>query len=222
VLEEHFRRTGRRVYLSAELPVYYPGERIIAPDVIAVVDVEPHQRQRWVVAHEGRGVDFALEITLGGDRKKDLQENVERFARLGIPEYFVLDLQRGRLHGWHLEPGRDAYVPLVPQAGRWPSQILGLELALEAGKLKFYLGAAVLLEAPELIGRLTGMVDTMVEREERLQRELEELRAASQAEVQRAHAEAQRAHAEAQRAQAEARRLAERLKALGDEPTEGT
>src|SRR5512138_1630435 len=53
-LREYFRRLGRKVYLSAELPVYYPGERMFAPDVIAVLDVEPHQRSSWVVSHEGR------------------------------------------------------------------------------------------------------------------------------------------------------------------------
>src|SRR5512138_552804 len=53
-LREYYRRLGRRVYLSAELPVYYPGERMFAPDVIAVLDVEPHQRSSWVVSHEGR------------------------------------------------------------------------------------------------------------------------------------------------------------------------
>ena len=33
-LDEHFRRTGRSVYLSSELPVYYPGETVFAPDLI--------------------------------------------------------------------------------------------------------------------------------------------------------------------------------------------
>ena len=41
VLEGFFSRTGRKVYLACELPVYYPGERMFAPDVIAVLGVEP-------------------------------------------------------------------------------------------------------------------------------------------------------------------------------------
>ncbi|MBS2016455.1 MAG: Uma2 family endonuclease [Deltaproteobacteria bacterium] len=85
-LGEFFRRIGRPVYLSSELPVYYPNERVFGPDLIAVLDVEPHERDRWVVSLEGKGVDLAFEVTLAGDAKKDLEENVARYARLGIPE----------------------------------------------------------------------------------------------------------------------------------------
>lgn len=45
-----FERMGRRVYLACELPVYYPGEPMFAPDVMAVTDVECHDRERWVVS----------------------------------------------------------------------------------------------------------------------------------------------------------------------------
>src|SRR5690606_32622624 len=63
-LGEHFRRIGRRLYLSSELPVYYPEERVFAPDVIAVLDVEPHERDRWLVSAEGKGIDLAIEIVV--------------------------------------------------------------------------------------------------------------------------------------------------------------
>ena len=49
-LDAYFRRIGRRVYLSSNLPVYYPGEPIFAPDLIAVLDVEPHERERGIGA----------------------------------------------------------------------------------------------------------------------------------------------------------------------------
>ncbi len=47
---------------------------------------------------EGRGPDFILEVLHLGDRKKDLVKNVERYARLGVEEYFVYDRSgcRGR------------------------------------------------------------------------------------------------------------------------------
>lgn len=44
-LDEFFRRRGRSVHLGSELPIYYPGEAVFAPDVIAVLDVEPHERE---------------------------------------------------------------------------------------------------------------------------------------------------------------------------------
>ena len=41
---------GRSCDLSSELAVYYPGEKRFVPDVLAVLDVEPHDRMKWVVA----------------------------------------------------------------------------------------------------------------------------------------------------------------------------
>ena len=57
---------------------------MFAPDLIAVLDVEQGERLHWVVAEEGKGIDLALEVTLRGSRKKDLEENVERYARTGM------------------------------------------------------------------------------------------------------------------------------------------
>jgi hypothetical protein len=68
-LDAFFRRTGRKVYLSSELAIYYPDEPRFAPDVIAVTDVEPHERMSWIVANEGKGLDFVLEVLVAGDRR---------------------------------------------------------------------------------------------------------------------------------------------------------
>src|SRR5262245_51107089 len=108
-LGRYFQRVGRRVYVSGELPVYYPNERVFCADVIAVLDVDPHLRDRWLVDVEGKGLDFALEVHVHGDRRKDMKKNVERYARLGIPEYFVFDRRRGNLHAFRL-PSPDARV----------------------------------------------------------------------------------------------------------------
>ncbi|MBN2196124.1 MAG: Uma2 family endonuclease [Polyangiaceae bacterium] len=194
-LGEFFRRAGRRVYLSAELPIYYPGERWFAPDLIAVLDVEPTPRDKWVVGDEGKGLDLALEITLHGDRKKDLTDNVERYARLGIPEYFVLDLLRSRIIGFRLDGSTKSYAPIVPQAGRWASRVLGLDLVVETGRVRFYAGSAPLLEADELIAGLSTMVDDLVAKEEALGAALEREQLRASAAEERARAEAQRARA---------------------------
>ncbi len=104
-LDGHFRRTGRKVYLSSEISVFYPGERRFAPDVLAVTDVEPHERMKWAVAREGKGLDFVLEVHVAGDRRKDEKTNVERYARLGIQEYFYFDRPSLRIVGWQLPAG---------------------------------------------------------------------------------------------------------------------
>ena len=159
VLGGFFSRIGCKLYLGSELPVYYPGEAMFAPDVIAVMDVEPHARMRWMVSAEGRGLDLALEIHVAGDRRKDLERNVERFARLGIREYFLFDRGRLKLSGWRLMgEGRRVYQPIIPQQGFYFSEVLGLELQLEGERLRFYLGRAPLPESDELITTLERMV----------------------------------------------------------------
>ena len=151
----HFRRLKRRVYLAAELPVYYPAERRFAPDLLAVFDVDSHERDKYVVSAEGKGLDIVFEVHVGGDRKKDAEVNVARYARLGIPEYFIYDRGAQRLFGFRLPvSGARKYVPIVPQQRRYQSQVLGLELAIEDEHLRFYLGNALLLESADLIERL--------------------------------------------------------------------
>jgi Uma2 family endonuclease len=211
VLGSYFSRIGRKVYLACELPIYYPGEPMFAPDVIAVVEVETHSRMSWVVSAEGKGVDLALEIHVAGERRKDLERNVERYARLGIREYFVFDRKRLRLMGWRLEEGRRSYRPLLPQHGFYPSQVLGLELQLEGERLRFYHGGAMLPEADEMIATLERMVEGVEQRRSELEQQLAE-EARLRAEEARLRAEETRLRAEETRLREDAeRRLAEVL-----------
>jgi hypothetical protein len=160
VLDGFFARVGRQVYVACELPIYYPGEPLFAPDVLAVLDVPTHERKSWVVKDEGKGLDLAMEILVSGSRRKDLEDNVVRYARLGITEYFVFDRARLRLHGYRLpEPGARTYQPLLPQGGRYASHVLGLDLRLEGTRLRFFSGTAAIPDASELIHSLEKMVD---------------------------------------------------------------
>jgi hypothetical protein len=43
-LQGYYKQQRRRVYVGMELPIYYPGERRFAPDVLVVLDVEAHLR----------------------------------------------------------------------------------------------------------------------------------------------------------------------------------
>jgi Putative restriction endonuclease len=183
-LDSFFRRDRRKIYISGNLAIYYPNERVFAPDVIAVLDVDLHDRQSWVVRTEGKGIDFAMEIHVAGDRVKDIKSNVERYARLGIHEYFVLDRGRLSLRGYRLDPARPhTYLPIVPQGGRFASGVLGLDLMIEGGGLRFYQTTAPLLDAEERIDRLAAAFNDALERvtnaEERatnLERQLDEQR----------------------------------------------
>jgi Uma2 family endonuclease len=210
-LDGFFRRAGRRIYLSSEIGVYYPGERRFSPDLLAVLDVEPHDRMTWVVDAEGKGLDFVLEVHVAGDWTKDHLANVDRFARLGIHEYFVFDRKQLQLQGHRLISRTRAYQRLLPQAGRFTSEVLGLDLTVEGTKLRFFAGTAPIDDADEQIARLGSMMnDVLAHKEEALQRaeELEEKLAAEQ----RLREEEQRLREEAERRLAEALAEIERLK----------
>jgi Uma2 family endonuclease len=199
----HFNSIGRPIYLAEEMAVLYPGEAVFTPDVLAVVDVvEPDDdpRMAWVVADEGKGLDLVIEVLHHGDRNKDLVANVERYASLGIPEYFVYDRLHQQIYGYRIPDARARrYQRIVPQFGRHASAVLGLDLAIQAGKLRFFYGQAELPGTTDLIGRLNSMVADLEARAEEAQAQL--LEAATQTEA--AQAQAQAAQAQAQAAQAQ-------------------
>ncbi|WP_245919784.1 Uma2 family endonuclease [Melittangium boletus] len=218
-LRGHFTRRRREVYLAAELPVYYPDERRFAPDLLAVLDAPVHERSKWMVSAEGKGLDFVLEVHVGGDRRKDARRNVARYARLGIPEYFIYDRSRERLLGYQLPmPEAREYVPMVPRGGVFVSERLGVELRLEEGRLRFFAGKEMLLEPDEMISRLEELSERLRHRaDEALQRvdaaqrwALEAEKAAERraAEVREQAAEAERRAAEAERQAVESERRA--------------
>jgi hypothetical protein len=185
-LRTFFKKSGRAAYFACELPVYYPGARRFAPDLLGVLDVEDRERGKWLVSAEGKGLDFVLEVHVAGDRKKDAERNVRLYSSLGIPDYFIYDRERGQLTGHRLAEDRKSYRRVIPQAGHYRSEALGLDLRIIDGRLRFFIGGALLPEAAELIARL-----------ERLTAELEDKR---DAEAQSARAESERAQAEAARA----------------------
>lgn len=205
-LRAYYAAVGRRVYLSGGLAVYFPGEPRVSPDVFAVMDADPAPRDSWVVSHEGRGPGWVLEILVRGDRWKDLKHHVVEYARLGIPEYFVLDRVRRRLWGYRLaDPAIGVYRAVVPQRGRYRSEVLGLDLVLDGDRLRFYTGSAMLLEPAEVAEQLEDRLnDEVVRRREAEERAAEEAAARAAAEERVASEAAARAAAEERAAAMEA------------------
>jgi Uma2 family endonuclease len=179
-LRGYFARQKRRIYLASELPIYYPGEPRFAPDLIAVLDRDDAPRSKWVVSAEGKGLDWVLEVHVGGDRKKDAERNVARYARLGIPEYFLYDRARNRLAAYRLaSPEATSYTLILPNSGLYESRVLGLDVQVEQERLRFYAGTALLLESEEFIVRLQTLADDAqrrAEEEARLREEAEQRR----------------------------------------------
>jgi Uma2 family endonuclease len=208
VLKGYLGRQRRKVYLGAELPVYYPAERRFAPDLLAVLDVETHEREKWVVGHEGKGLDWVMEVHVGGDRKKDAVYNVERYARLGIPEYFIYDRARQKLEAYRLTtPEARKYTRLEPKQGRYYSEVLGLELEVSEEKLRLWAGNALLLESGEMLARAMERLEEVArQREEEARRREEAEQRRDEAEQQREEAQRQREEETRRREEAERRR----------------
>jgi Uma2 family endonuclease len=217
-LRSYFTRQRRRIYLAAELPVYYPAEPRFAPDLLAVLDVENADRDKWVVNAEGKGLDWVLEVHVGGDRKKDAELNVTRYARLGVPEYFLYDRARNRLAAYRLaSPDSRTYTAIVPNQGLYESRVLGLDVQVDKDRLRFYAGTALLLESDDLIARLQEMYDDAQRRaEEEAQLREEETRRREE-ETHRREEETRRREEETHRreeAEREVARLREELERL--------
>ena len=149
-----FGRIGKSIYVAAEVPVAYPGEPLFHPDLIAVRDTVQAKRKNWMVSREGKGVDLCMEVLNLGDRRKDLQDNLEKYARLGIREYFVFDVQGARLHAFHLSTSTARrYTPILGNVGRYRSDVLELDLSVVEGRLRFYMGTAELSTKDEGAGQ---------------------------------------------------------------------
>lgn len=215
-LRRYFKHQGGRVFLAAELPTYYPDEDRFAPDLLAVRDVDVRAREKWVVSDEGKGLDLIIEVLAKGSRSKDLRTNVVRYAALGVREYFVFDLPKKQVHGWRLPAGLRVYEPLVTAGGALASSVLGLELFVTNGRLRFRNGPAEVFAADDLIERLDELVNERTMALEEAQELVEQANAERDAAVARAEEQARvnqeqaRVNEEQARASEEqARRIAE-------------
>lgn len=213
----HFSRGGRTVYLADEMAVLYPGELPFTPDIMAVegfAQPPDDERMAWVVEDEGRGLDFVLEVLHRGDRAKDLERNVERFARLGIREYFVYDRANFKIHGFVLaSPRARVYQPLKPRLGRFTSRVLDLDLAVVDQRLRFFAGFTEVVGSAELLDRLGTMLKDVEARVTAAEARAEEETARAEEEAARADAEAERADEAEERARAAEERADEAAEA---------
>jgi Uma2 family endonuclease len=136
------------VYVSGNLFIYYEEgdpEAVVAPDVFVVMGAEKRDRSSYFLWREPKGPDFVLEITSRRTRSRDQGPKRGTYAFLGVREYMLYDPT-----GDYLDPALQGfrlvdanYEPLprivLPHGGLMIlSEILGLELHLEASELRFY------------------------------------------------------------------------------------
>ena len=138
-----------QVYVSGNLLIYYEEgnpKASVAPDVFVVFNRPKGKRSSYKVWQEDNQYpSFVLEITSKSTVSEDQGTKRGLYAFWGVSEYFQYDPSADYLEpplqGHQLIDGN--YLPLpattLPEGGlSIASQVLGLELHLEQGELRFY------------------------------------------------------------------------------------
>ena len=138
-----------QVYVSGDLFIYLEEgnpKNCIAPDLFVVMRAGHRMRDTYKVWEEPGGMpDFVLEIVSPSTWRTDLGAKRDRYAALGVGEYWLYD-PHGRcmsppLAGYRL--AGTAYEPLTgvespDSALTMHSATLGLDLCLEGKNMRFY------------------------------------------------------------------------------------
>ncbi len=140
-LKDYFR-DAPQVYVAGNMLLYYEEGNpaaCVAPDVFVVQGVAKRERRTYKLWEEGQPPAVVFEITSRGSRLEDLGTKRVVYAMLGVREYFLYDplgeYLRPPLQGYRLQEGE--YQRLLPGGeGELVSQVLGVELRVEAGRLR--------------------------------------------------------------------------------------
>jgi len=140
-LRDHFREAPQE-YVTGNMFLYYEEGNTtacVAPDVFVVQGVGKHERRTYRLWEEGQPPAVVFEITSRGTRLEDLGTKRAVYAMLGVQEYFVYDplgeYLRPPLQGYRLHEGEYQRLRPAGEEGLI-SQVLGLELRVEAGRLR--------------------------------------------------------------------------------------
>ncbi len=139
-LEYHLDKSGQEYLCAGNVLLYdLPDERrrFLSPDIILFLTPPPGGQARVYKAWEGDLPDLVAEVLSDSTLAKDLGDKKERYAQLGIAEYWIFappefhieDLPA--LQGFRL--GRYGYEPIAPVAAQvkgyaaelYPSAVLG-------------------------------------------------------------------------------------------------
>ncbi len=123
-------------YVMGDMMMYYEEgnpRKSISPDIFVAFGIGKKERRIYKIWEEGKPPDFVLEFASRGTYRNDLTGKVQLYASIGIPEYFLYDVDRRYLPtplmGFRLVGGD--YVEISPLAnGGIPSATLGLEFHL--------------------------------------------------------------------------------------------
>lgn len=196
VLDDHFANRPD-VHISGNSFIYWvegDPSRCVGPDGYVAFGIDKRLRPLLKVWEEGAGPAFVLEITSKTSKLHDQGEKMAIYRdELKVPEYFLFDPSGEwipeRLRGYFLAGELYTLVPRLP-SGRLSSEVLGLEVGVAGGHLRFYLPGAA------------EPLPTRAERAAAATRRAEAEARKRAAQAKRADAQAKRAGAQAKRADA--------------------
>ena len=143
-------RAARPDALVAADILVYPEEgnnrNRIVPDVLVAFDLGTYERSSYFVWKEGKPPDWVLEVASPGTQTKDRRAKRERYAAMGVPEYWLFAPKgnvypRGtpRLQGLELADGRYQRLSWRVADGKRMirSDILRLDVCADGKLLRF-------------------------------------------------------------------------------------
>ena len=148
-LEQHYS-PQEKPYIASDLLLYYEEgnpKKSVAPDLMVVFGVGLHRRPSYKLWEEGKPPDFVLEVSSQSSRERDRTEKLDRYAGLGVREYFVFDPgdaeeaedgRDGELAGYRLWGRRYVACGVSQESGReLESETLGLWIRPEGKLVRF-------------------------------------------------------------------------------------
>jgi Uma2 family endonuclease len=142
-------------FIGANLSVYFSRQQLKTrdfrgPDFFLVKNTESRPRKSWVVWEEGgKYPDLIIELL------SDSTAAIDRELKLGIyqdrfrtPEYFWFSPDTLEFKGFKLVDGEYQEITPDERGWRW-SQVMGLYLGVEAGKLRYFTAEGEKILSPE-------------------------------------------------------------------------
>ena len=135
VLKGHFVLRPE-VYISGNIMMYDvegPLRTAVSPDILVSIGIGQKPRRTYKVWEEGKAPDFVMEFSSKRTYQNDLDGKVSHYASMGIPEYFLYDVDRrylpSALMGFRLVDATYMQVPLADDGGLH-SEVLELNFHL--------------------------------------------------------------------------------------------
>ena len=105
-------------YVSGTIMMYDvegPGRTAVSPDILVSFGIGKKLRRTYKVWEEGKPPDFVMEFSSKGTFQNDLGHKKAHYASMGIPEYFLCDIDRRYLPtplmGFRLKDGIYERIP---------------------------------------------------------------------------------------------------------------